>query len=63
MSVQSDTGLMAAEAVAEWLAMDPDQPTVVIVPDGDSGLLDQMLAARGLPVIGLSQCGLWLAPQ
>lgn len=55
MYVQSDTGLMAAEAVAEWLAMDPDQPTVIIVSDGDSGLLDQMLAARGLPVLGLSR--------
>lgn len=55
VELQSETGLMAAETVAEWLATEPDQPTVVIVPDGDSGLLDQLLAARGLPALGLSR--------
>jgi len=54
VELQCETGLMAAEAVAEWLAVDPDQSTVIIVPDGDSGLLDQMLAARGLPSLGIS---------
>ncbi len=47
---------MAAEAVADWMAHDPDfgRGTVVILPDGDSTLLDQAFARRGLPALGVS---------
>lgn len=48
----------AAECVAEWLACELEAgaagDTVVIVPDGDSSLLDQALSRRGLPQLGLS---------
>ncbi|WP_289016074.1 PD-(D/E)XK nuclease family protein [uncultured Methylobacterium sp.] len=48
----------AAECVAEWLACEIEAgaagDTVVIVPDGDSGLLDQALSRRSLPKLGLS---------
>jgi len=54
---QADTGLHAAEAVADWLAADkhePTAPTVVAVPGGDSALLDHALHGRSLPTLGLS---------
>lgn len=55
--VTAATAVAAAESVAEWLAHDGGAAgeTVLIVPDGDSGLLDQSLARRGLPVLGLSR--------
>lgn len=54
--IESDTALMASEAVAEWLLADeaPQAGTVVLAPGGDTGLLDHALAARGLPALGLS---------
>lgn len=49
----------AAECVAELLACEIEAgaagDTVVIVPDGDSSLLDQALSRRGLPQLGLSR--------
>lgn len=48
----------AAECVAEWLACEVEAgtagDTVVIVPSGDSSLLDQALSRRGLPLLGMS---------
>ena len=55
--IESDTALMASEAVAEWLLADdaPSQAgTVILAPAGDTGLLDHAMAARGLPALGLS---------
>ena len=56
--VSAASATAAAECVAEWLAHEIEAgaagDTVVIVPDGDSALLDQALARRGLPVLGLS---------
>ncbi|AWN35087.1 PD-(D/E)XK nuclease family protein [Methylobacterium radiodurans] len=56
--VSAASATSAAECVAEWLAseIEADAPgdTVVIVPDGDSALLDQALVRRGLPRLGLS---------
>ncbi len=54
--LESRTAIMAAEAVADWMAHDAGggETTVVIVPEGDSGLLDQAFARRGLPVLGSS---------
>ncbi len=60
--VEADTALMAAEAVADWLAAGPQAAlagTVVLVPDGDTALLDHALAARGLPALGLSSPSPW----
>lgn len=60
--LESDTALMAAEAIAEWLASAPaDQPeeVVVLCPDGDSALLDQALRSRGLPALGQSAASPW----
>lgn len=54
--LESRTAIMAAEAVADWVAHDPDggRGTVVILQDGDSGLLDQAFTRRGLPALGSS---------
>lgn len=60
--VEADTALMAAEAVADWLAAGPQAAlagTVVLAPDGDTALLDHALAARGLPALGLSSPSPW----
>lgn len=60
--VESDTALMAAEAVADWLAAAPTElleGTVVVAPDGDTALLDRALCARGLPALGLSSPSPW----
>lgn len=56
VEIEADTGLMAAESVAEWLAADsePAGETVIIISDKDSSLLDRMLVQRGLPALGLS---------
>ena len=54
---EADTTLMAAEALAEWLAAGSEDElggTVVVCPEGDSALLDLVLQARGLPALGLS---------
>lgn len=59
--VESDTALVAAETVADWLAAAPEllQGTVVVAPDGDTALLDRALCARGLPALGLSSPSPW----
>lgn len=60
--VEADTALMAAEAVADWLAAGGQGAlagTVVLAPDGDTALLDHALAARGLPALGLSKPSPW----
>lgn len=60
--VEADTALMAAEAVADWLAAGGQASlagTVVLAPDGDTALLDHALAARGLPALGLSKPSPW----
>ncbi len=60
--LQADTALMAAEAVADWLAAGPSEAlegTVVVAPDGDTALLDRALRARGLPALGLSAPSPW----
>lgn len=60
--VDADTTLMAAEAIAEWLAAGSEadlRGTVIIDPDGDTALLDQALEARGLPALGRSAASPW----
>lgn len=60
--VEADTALMAAEAVADWLAAGPAESldgTVVLAPDGDTALLDGVLSSRGLPALGLSSRSPW----
>jgi ATP-dependent helicase/nuclease subunit B len=60
--LEADTGLLAAEAVAEWLAAGTEEQladTVVVSPDGDTALLDAMLGARGLPALGQSAYSPW----
>ena len=55
VTIEADTSLMAAEAVAEWLAASPDVDlagTVILSPNGDTSLLDAALEARGLPALG-----------
>ncbi|WP_284209566.1 PD-(D/E)XK nuclease family protein [Methylorubrum aminovorans] len=56
--LSATSAIAAAECVAEWLACENEAgaagDTVVIVPDGDSSLLDQALSRRGLPQLGLS---------
>ncbi|MBP1886531.1 PD-(D/E)XK nuclease family protein [Sinorhizobium mexicanum] len=60
--VEADTELMAAEAVADWLAASPPEEragTVVLAPSGDTALLDHALRTRGLPALGLSVSSAW----
>ncbi|RVE87058.1 PD-(D/E)XK nuclease family protein [Sinorhizobium meliloti] len=60
--VEADTELMAAEVIADWLAVSPAEEragTVVLAPDGDTALLDHALRARGLPALGLSVASPW----
>ena len=60
--VHADTALLAAEAVAEWLAADTEaalNDTVIVAPDGDTALLDQALKARSLPALGQSALSPW----
>lgn len=60
--LEADTSLTAAEAVAEWLAAGTEDElagTVVIDSGGDTALLDQALAARGLPMLGRSSASPW----
>lgn len=60
--VEADTALMAAEAVADWLAAGSKAAlagTVVLAPDGDTALLDHALTGRGLPALGLSSPSPW----
>ncbi|RVM25394.1 PD-(D/E)XK nuclease family protein [Sinorhizobium meliloti] len=60
--VEADTELMAAEVIADWLevgAAEERAGTVVMVPDGDTALLDHALRARGLPALGLSAASPW----
>lgn len=60
--VEADTALMAAEAVADWLAAGSAESldgTVVLAPDGDTALLDGVLSSRGLPALGLSSRSPW----
>jgi hypothetical protein len=54
--LESRTAIMAAEAVADWVAHDPGRGrgTVFVVPSGDTGLLDRAFARRGLPALGAS---------
>lgn len=56
--IESDTALMAAETVADWLAAGPAD-AVILAPDGDTALLDRALKARGLPALGLSAASPW----
>lgn len=56
--IESDTALMAAEAVADWLAAG-SADAVIVAPDGDTALLDRALKARGLPALGLSDGSPW----
>jgi len=60
--VEADTELMAAEAVADWLAASPLEEragTVVLALGGDTALLDHALRTRGLPALGLSVSSAW----
>jgi len=62
MAVESDTALMSAEALAEWLAAGSEEDlagTVVLSSDGDTALLDRALQARGLPALGQSAASPW----
>ena len=62
MIVEADTELMAAEALAEWLAAGSEAElagTVVVSCDGDTALLDRTLQARGLPALGQSAASPW----
>ena len=62
ITLAADTALMAAEAVAEWLAAGSEEDlagTVVLCIDGDSALLDHALQARGLPALGQSAASPW----
>ena len=60
--VEANTALMAAEAVAEWVAAGSEEElagTVVLSPEGDTALLDRALQARGLPALGQSAASPW----
>ena len=60
--LDADTELMAAEAVAEWIAAGGEEGlsgTVVVSDCGDTSLLDRALAARGLPTLGHSAASPW----
>lgn len=62
MVLEADTALMAAEALAEWLAAGSEEDlagTVVLSGDGDTALLDRALKARGLPALGQSAASPW----
>jgi ATP-dependent helicase/nuclease subunit B len=62
MMIEADTALMAAEALAEWLAAGSEDDlagTVVLSVDGDTALLDRALQARGLPALGQSAASPW----
>jgi ATP-dependent helicase/nuclease subunit B len=62
ITVEADTALMAAEALAEWLASGSEEDlagTVVLSADGDTALLDRALQARGLPALGQSAASPW----
>ena len=62
MTVEADTALMAAEALAEWLAAGSEEElagTVVVSCDGDTALLDRTLQARGLPALGQAAASPW----
>ncbi|WP_454887308.1 PD-(D/E)XK nuclease family protein [Sphingomonas oryzagri] len=62
MIVEADTALVAAEALAEWLAHGSEAElagTVVVAADGDTALLDLALQARGLPALGQSAASPW----
>ncbi len=62
MIVEADTALVAAEALAEWLAHGSEEAladTVVVATDGDTALLDLALQARGLPALGQSAASPW----
>jgi ATP-dependent helicase/nuclease subunit B len=61
VTIEADTSLMAAEAVAEWLAASPADlaGTVILSPDGDTALLDAAFGARGLPALGQSKASPW----
>ncbi len=60
--LEADTELMAAEAIADWLAVAPAEEmgeTVILSADGDTALLDNALRSRGLPALGLSRPSPW----
>lgn len=60
--LQADTTLMAAEALAEWLAAGTEEDfngTVIISPDNDTALLDKALSSCGLPTLGQSAASPW----
>ena len=60
--LEADTALLAADAVADWIAAGEEDAlsgTVVICPTGDTALLDHALQARGLPALGLSAASPW----
>jgi ATP-dependent helicase/nuclease subunit B len=60
--LQADTTLMAAEALAEWLAAGTEEDlngTVIISPDGDTALLDKALSGCGMPMLGQSAASPW----
>lgn len=62
VTVDADTALMGAEALAEWLAAGSEEDlagTVVVSCDGDTALLDRALQARGLPALGQSTASPW----
>jgi len=62
MTIEADTALMAAEALAEWMAAGSEDElfgTVVVSCDGDTALLDRALQARGLPTLGQSAASPW----
>lgn len=62
IAVEANTALMAAEALAEWLAAGSEDElagTVVVSTDGDTALLDRALQARGLPALGQSAASPW----
>jgi ATP-dependent helicase/nuclease subunit B len=62
IAVDANTTLMAAEALAEWLAAGTEGDlagTVIISGDGDTALLDRALQARGLPALGQSAVSPW----
>ncbi|MBX5013956.1 hypothetical protein HJB67_29135 [Rhizobium lentis] len=61
-TVEADTELMAAEAVADWLAALPSgdlHGTVILASNSDTALLDHALRARGIPALGLSASSPW----